>query len=212
MLAEASFAYLRRQAVLSAQKAIDADLDDHDYALEDDHDHDETFFDCTSTLPVNSRPTHQHNPRALEKTIMSFPARWSGQRGTLQICRSTARFVSSTTHLNPLTPSSHSTHWDRPLTDLLEVRKTLSPPSKLPSTGKRTAGPAALSILWAPQDNIAAILTTEEIPNDEEHCEEDLLYGMDSDRRDEAFNALIGISGALWMALQPEAAWQGRTH
>ena len=35
---------------------------------------------------------------------------------------------------------------------------------------------------------------------------------MSEDRRNEAFNAIIGVSGVLWMELQPEASWQGRMH
>ena len=60
------------------------------------------------------------------------------------------------------------------------------------------------------------VMSTEEVGNEEgEFCDEELFYGMDSKRRDEAFNALIGVAGAmgaLFMDLQPDPKGQSRVH
>lgn len=213
-LAEAAFDYLRKQALSSLQPQYDAvPFGDND-SYEDKEDED-LFFNCMST--PGAKPTSQGldaGQRMAQQIIMTFAARWSGRRGRLQITRSFFRFVSDVHSTSSVIKSTNpamnaSPEWERPFTELLEVRKTTSPPSKVPVPfTNKGAGGAGLSILWASKDKLAAILTTEETPNDEEHCEEELLYGMDPDRRDEAFNALIGLSGALWMRLQPEAAWQ----
>ncbi|KAK5116338.1 hypothetical protein LTR85_009310 [Meristemomyces frigidus] len=211
---EAAFDYLRKQAL----SALQPQYDPVSYGLNDEFEDedDDVFFDSVSTPSSKPVPAPgDDGERIAGQTIMVFPARWSGRRGRLHITRSSVRFVSdahrSTSGMirssNPV-PSS-SPEWERPFADLLEVRKTTSPPSRIPVPfTSKGAGSAALSILWAPGDKAKAVLTTEEVPNDEAHCEEELLYGMEDDRRDEAFNGIIGLSGVLWMQLQQEPAWQ----
>ncbi|KAK4550289.1 hypothetical protein LTR36_003256 [Oleoguttula mirabilis] len=213
---EAAFDYLRKQALSSLEPRYEPVPYGNNDSFEDADD-DDVFFDSISTshaAPLSSRRPDDEQRAAQQQPLMSFTARWSGRRGRLHITRSSVRFVADVHRTSSVIRSHNpkaqqSAEWERSFTDLLEVRKASSPPSKLPVPfTSKGAGGAALSILWAPGAKADALLTTEEIPNDEAHCEEELLYGMEGDRRDEAFNAVIGLSGVLWMGLQPEAGWQ----
>ena len=193
-------------------------LEDVDTQSDDD---DDAFFDCSSTPQIKARPGHVYTTPtfAAEKTIMSFTARWSGQRGRLHIFSSSVRFISETSgakRLKSSTPRDGTTLWERPLDELLEVRKVHSPTSKIPlPLTSKGSGNGALSILWVSPEKLASVMTTEEVGNDDEHCEEELFYGMDVKRRDEAFNALVGVAGAmgaLFMDLQPDPKGQSRMH
>ncbi|KAK5135362.1 hypothetical protein LTR08_005304 [Meristemomyces frigidus] len=215
-VAQASFNYLREHALSSVQKRSDLLSDDENDILEGDED--DIFFDSTSTPQIKARPGRVYTTPAVETMIMSFPARWSGQRGRLHIFSSSVRFISEVSGASRLKPSSshHTVLWERSLEELLEVRKVHSPSSKIPlPLTSKGSGNAALSILWVAPEKMASVMTTEEVSNDLEHCEEELIYGMDKKRRDEAFNAMVGVAGAmgaLFMDLQPDPKLQTRMH
>ncbi|TKA83482.1 hypothetical protein B0A55_00551 [Friedmanniomyces simplex] len=210
-MSEHSFQWLREHAQLSLHRRKDdaADLGDFAAVLDNDDDQEDMqlYFECLSTPPPQyySLAAEQQALMASEPAILSFKAHWSGRRGRLEVTRKSVRFV--------LTGRNKSTtEWERTMADLLEVRKLNLPLTDLPvpSLTKLSKSSAALSILWVRTDDVS-LASTEEHTNDETKCEEEVMYGMVSDRRDEAFNALIGVSGATWMELQPEAAWQTRT-
>ena len=220
--AENAFSYLRHQADISLEKRS-AIAPDH-IPNQHDEDEDDVFFDSLETpSPLTKVSTAIHLDRVPNNdTIMSFPASWSGRVGRLCISRVSISFVNSVRPLSPtsLDPrksksksDSTSLCWERPLTELLEIRKTAqsSTKNKLQTVSTKKKSSVALSILWARRDE-PGLATTEETPNDRNWCEEELLYGMNEDRRNEAFNTIIGLSGALWQELQPEAGEQYRMH
>ena len=115
--------------------------------------------------------------------------------------------------------------WECPLAEILEVRKATEPGKPvsglIKSESTTATKSAALDLLIAPlHDRSSPMASTEEQDNGVNikvgHVQEDYIYGMTEDHRNEAFNALIGIAaseaGVLWMELQPEPSWQMRIH
>ncbi|KAK0326742.1 hypothetical protein LTR82_002585 [Friedmanniomyces endolithicus] len=211
-MSEHCFRWLREHALLSLDRHQNhaADLGEFAAVLNNDDDDDEDaqlYFESISTPPPRyySIAAEQQALMASAPAILSFKTHWSGRRGRLEVTRKSVRFV-----LTGRTKST--TQWERTLADLLEVRKLALPLTDLPlpSLSKLSKSSAALSILWVRADD-ETLASTEEHGNDEATCEEEVVYGMVSERRDEAFNALIGVSGAMWMELQSAAAWQTRS-
>lgn len=107
--------------------------------------------------------------------------------------------------------------WERPLSELLEVRKTTQAPGHMHKL--TTKQKEALSLLWSPL-SATSPGTTEVQPNPENMeqglIEEEIFYGMTADIRNEAFSSLIGLAASeanvLWMEFQAEPEWQARTH
>ncbi|KAL9092412.1 MAG: hypothetical protein Q9159_000920 [Coniocarpon cinnabarinum] len=133
-------------------------------------------------------------------TITSFSARWKGQSGTLELSPATIRFTSS----SKLSKQS-SVHWERPWSDMLEVRKT-----KRPSPAGSRRPPYALTILWRDHFLKQRLPGEERLKADPEHLDE--LYGMQITARNDAFNAVVGISGLWWMEVRPDPKAQDRMH
>ena len=205
--AEQSFQWLRERAQYALHKPED---DLGDYAVDpDDEDAMEEellYFECLSSPPPQywSMSAERTQHMVSEPAILSFSAHWSGRRGRLQVTRRTVRFVVRGRNKSNI-------EWVRSLADLLEVRKLNIPLTDLPtpSLTKLSKASSALSILWVQHDN-TSLTTTEEHHNDESSCIEEVLYGMENTPRDEAFNALVGISGAVWMELPTEPQYQTR--
>jgi len=187
-----------------------ADLGEFAGVLNNDDDDEDAqlYFESISTPPPRyySIAAEQQALMASAPAILSFKTHWSGRRGRLEVTRKSVRFVL------PGRGNKSTTQWERTLADLLEVRKLALPLTDLPlpSLSKLSKSSAALSILWVRADD-ETLASTEEHENDETTCEEEVVYGMVSEQRDDAFNALIGVSGAMWMELQSEAAWQTRS-
>jgi len=224
VIAESAFAYLRNKAwsslVAQPEESPYSNANDGG-VFEEDIDHD-VFFDCLSVSPMSPMSPMQRlvadgsiSNDTPYKAVMTLPATWSGRRGHLEISRVSVRFVStarslrdpSTTFSSKGSRQRQSTYWERFYPDVLELRKMNQAGGKM----QADKGSAALSILWAPADE-PALLTTEEQSNDQNSIEEELLYGMNEDRRNEAFNAILGISGQLWTELQVEPGWQKGLH
>ncbi|KAK4972360.1 hypothetical protein LTR97_007406 [Elasticomyces elasticus] len=208
---EHAFQWLREYAQVSLHRpqADAAHLGDFAAVLDDDNEEEEQLY-----FESLSSPTPQYHSLAAEQTatmssepaVLSFKAHWSGRRGRLEITRKSVRFVVTGRQKN-------KTEWERTLADLLEVRKLNLPLTDLPgvpSLTKLSSTSSALSILWVPKDDLR-LASTEEHTNDETSYIEETMYGMVADRRDEAFNSIIGISGAMWMELQSPSDWQART-
>ncbi|KAK0993077.1 hypothetical protein LTR91_008139 [Friedmanniomyces endolithicus] len=210
-LSEHCFRWLREHALLSLDRHQKhaADLGEFAAVLDNDDDEEDAqlYFESISTPPPRyySIAAEQQALMASSPAILSFKTHWSGRRGRLEVTRKSVRFVL------PGRGNKSTTQWERTLADLLEVRKLALPLTDLPlpSLSKLSKSSAALSILWVRADD-ETLASTDEHENDETTCEEEVVYGMVSERRDEAFNALIGVSGAMWMELQSEAAWQTR--
>ncbi|KAK4951485.1 hypothetical protein LTR10_010461 [Elasticomyces elasticus] len=211
LLTEHAFQWLREYAQVSLHRpqADAAHLGDFAAVLDDDNEEEEQLY-----FESLSSPTPQYHSLAAEQTatmssepaVLSFKAHWSGRRGRLEITRKSVRFVVTGRQKN-------KTEWERTLADLLEVRKLNLPLTDLPgvpSLTKLSSTSSALSILWVPKDDLR-LASTEEHTNDETSYIEETMYGMVADRRDEAFNSIIGISGAMWMELQSPSDWQART-
>ncbi|KAK0298105.1 hypothetical protein LTR91_002090 [Friedmanniomyces endolithicus] len=211
-MSEHCFRWLREHALLSLDRHQKhaADLGEFAAVLDNDDDEEDAqlYFESISTPPPRyySIVAEQQALMASSPAILSFKTHWSGRRGRLEVTRKSVRFVLSGRG------NKSTTQWERTLADLLEVRKLSLPLTDLPlpSLSKLSKSSAALSILWVRADD-ETLASTEEHENDETNCEEEVVYGMVSERRDEAFNALIGVSGAMWMELQAEAAWQTRS-
>jgi len=194
---------------LDRPQADAAHLGDFAAVLDDDNSEEEqVYFESLAS------PTPQYHTLAAEQTatmssepaVLSFKAHWSGRRGRLEVTRKSVRFVVTGRKKN-------KTEWERTLADLLEVRKLNLPLTDLPgvpSLTKLSSTSSALSILWVPKDDLR-LASTEEHTNDETSYIDETMYGMVADRRDEAFNSIIGISGAMWMELQSPSDWQART-
>ena len=69
-----------------------------------------------------------------------------------------------------------------------------------------------MSIFWLKPENASLLKTTEEYPDSREICEEETVYAMDKEARDGLFNAILGVSGMVWMELQPRAVVQTRSN
>ncbi|KAF2764268.1 hypothetical protein EJ03DRAFT_378752 [Teratosphaeria nubilosa] len=201
---EYAFGYLRKHALPPIDRTLKAEQTGES---EDEVDA-EIYFDSISKPP----PYRAVDKRVGllpggEEPFMHFRAHWSGRRGRLEIMRTSLRFTTATMG------DRRNVEWERSLADLLEVRKLNVPLTDLPkpSMTKLSQASAALSILWLVPGttNVASI---EEQPNSPDACDEEVLYAMGENRRNEAFNALIGISGALWQELQPQPEWQTRQH
>ncbi|KAK4896651.1 hypothetical protein LTR27_005571 [Elasticomyces elasticus] len=209
---EHAFEWLREYAQVSLHRPRTdaAHLGDFAAVLDDDNSEEEQMYFESLASPTPQYHTlaaEQDATMSSEPAVLSFKAHWSGRRGRLEVTRKSVRFV-VTGRLKP------KTEWERTLADLLEVRKLNLPLTDLPghpSLTKLSSTSSALSILWVPRDDFGWLASTEEHTNDETSYIDETMYGMVADRRDEAFNSIIGISGAMWMELQSPSDWQART-
>ncbi|KAK4556243.1 hypothetical protein LTR86_006940 [Recurvomyces mirabilis] len=211
-MSEGGFRYLREQTTASLNWPLDPqlELDAREHGDPDDEDDEmEVFFDCLSTPHTAGGDLL---PKDSGKVVKAFLARWSGTLGRLELTRTTAQFV-ATSKLQ----RKREIVWQRPLSDILEVRKAVQSPGKLPKI--TTKYKEALSIIWTPLQN-SILASTEEQPNEvllqDNVSGEEFFYGMTEDKRNEAFNALVGLASSeasvLWMELPPEPEWQMRVH
>ncbi|KAL9052283.1 MAG: hypothetical protein Q9162_005485 [Coniocarpon cinnabarinum] len=163
---------------------------------------DELFEDARETHSSDSDEHTSANrfDDDFRPTITSFSARWKGQPGTLELSPATIRFTSS----SKLSKQS-SVHWERPWSGMLEVRKT-----KRPSPVGSRRPPYALTILWRDHFLKQRLPGEERLKADPEHLDE--LYGMQVTARNDAFNAIVGISGLWWMEVRPDPKAQDRMH
>ena len=115
--AEAAFGYLKGQTVSALRKA---DIS----STTKDAQQDDVFLDCQSEPDSEDLHLCETGPdtTSMQDRLLSFAGHWQNHRGRLELTRSTARFVPT----SPVkTPSSIS--WQKPLSDLLEVRKSAQP-------------------------------------------------------------------------------------
>lgn len=196
-MAEWCFQWLREQALTSIDegKHSNSALVEH---VDLDQEEEEIYWDCISHPRAYDNSIAIELSRRDQPAIQSFNAHWSGRRGRLEITRDTARFV---THGNP----TKSVEWEKSLSSLLEVRKLTLPLTSLPtpSVTKLARSSAALMIVWIENDDTVLSSPGEQVLV-ETSTDEDTMYAMHEDPRDEAFNLLIGMSGALWQELQAE--------
>ncbi|EME39270.1 hypothetical protein DOTSEDRAFT_75107 [Dothistroma septosporum NZE10] len=202
---EYCFSYLRDHAQDAVQKYQSAQESGESDSLHSPQDDDnEVYFDCESSLSILPLEV-THLP---ESAILTVRAHWCSQRGTIELTRSSLRFIAHGGRTN--------TAWSRPLAHILEVCKqtiplTSLPPKALPGVSKLANDTSALSIYWLSLNKAHLLRTTEEQPDNETVCEVETVYAMSKDPRDQLFNAILGISGKTWMELQPPRGMQTRS-
>ncbi|KAK5115478.1 hypothetical protein LTR62_001137 [Meristemomyces frigidus] len=211
-MTEGAFRYLRETMTAALNRPLDpqAELDPREHNdTEDSDDEAEVFFDCLSKPHAAGGDLL---PKGSGITIRSFTARWSGRLGRLELTRTTARFAT----VGKL-GRERNIAWERPLDDLLEIRKAAQAARRVPRIV--TDYKEALSLVFVPLSNMSLASTEEhsnEVALEDEGAADEYLYGMTTDARDEAFNALIGLAaseaGVLWQELQPESDWQTHEH
>lgn len=191
--AEWAFTYLYNHAQAAVQNnRRPAALSDHGLGGKEasSDDEDEAFYDAASSLTPSATPHCSNDLRPPMPTILKFPARWNGKHGHLELSASSLRY----NERRFSSRSKDTIRWERPYTELLEVRKIKQQSghaSRAPSEG--------LGILWT---KLLTQKATPDMADDDISSDLTELLGMTKEAQEEAFNSIIGFSGLRWMELQ----------